>query len=230
MKKCFHDGKYTKSVYLGVQNMKLLLELPYFTLMMVMQIRGISVHNARVWLSRQSKAQKILRLTRGIYMGRDYYNQHKNDPNLVGMIASIVQPHSYLSGEWVLQKYGVMTEGIFNITSVTAKHTREIVNPIGRFVYSHVALPIFDGYSDHEIDGVMVREASPAKALYDYFYLRKTPEGIGDANYSITEDLRLNLDHLGPEVQREFGGWVKKYSSPKMITINNNLRRSGWGL
>ena len=210
--------------------MKLLLELPYFTLMMVRQIKEITAHNGRVWLSRQSKAEKVLRLTKGIYMGRDYYNQHKNDSDLVGMIASIIQPHSYLSGEWVLQKYGVMTEGIFNITSVTVKHTREIVNPIGRFIYSHVASPIFDGYSEREIDKILIREASAAKALYDFFYLRKIPDSIGDDDYSIVEDLRLNLDHLAEEVRSEFGEWVKKYNSPKMIKIQNNLRRSGWGL
>lgn len=209
--------------------MKMLQELPYFTLVMVMQIKGITEHNAKMWLMRHSKAGRIIRLTRGAYMTTDYYNQHKYDPDLIGMIAAIVQPHSYLSTEWVLQKHGVMTEGIFNITSVTVKHTREIVNQVGRFVYNHVSPRVFDGYSEREIDGVVVREASSAKALYDFFYLRKTPASIDEVDYKLVEDLRLNLDHLPIEVSSEFESWVAKYHSPKMVKILKNLRRSGWG-
>lgn len=205
-----------------------LLELPYFNLVMVMQTKGITEHNARVWLSRQSKVKKIIRLTNGIYMGRDYYLKNKDNETFVGLVSSIINPHSYLSGEWVLQKYGVMTEGIFNITSVSTKHTREIVNPIGRFLYNNVSSKVFEGYTETNIDGIIVREASCAKALYDYFYLRKMPEGIMKRNYSIIEDVRLNLSHLNNDFVEEFEGWVGKYQSPKMIKIFHNIRRLGW--
>ena len=209
--------------------MKLLLELPYFTLMMVRQIKEITAHNGRVWLSRQSKAEKVLRLTKGIYMGRDYYNQHKNDSDLVGMIASIIQPHSYLSGEWVLQKYGVMTEGIFNITSVTVKHTREIVNPIGRFIYSHVASPIFDGYSEREIDKILIREASAAKALYDFLH---PLYGVGDIEHSVNSENLPAGEILHNKIDHKWLRWVNFWSlaivknNPELL--NNPAYKNAW--
>lgn len=208
--------------------MEKLFDLPYFTLTMVMQMKGASAHNARVWLSRQNKANRIIRLTNGVYMSRDKYERYRDNPSFVGMVANIIQPHSYLSGEWVLQKYGVMTEAIFNVTCVTTKHTREIENTVGRFIYTNITDKLFEGYSEKVMDGVTLREASAAKALYDLLYLRKTPSRIKEDAYSLSEDLRLNLPHLDRSVKMEFEEWVNKYQSPKMKLISDNLRRSGW--
>jgi predicted transcriptional regulator of viral defense system len=208
--------------------MELLINLPYFTLVMVMQVRGVNDHNAKIWLGRMVGRGEVIRLTRGKYMSHKYYLSHKHESSFVGMVANIIQPQSYLSEAWVLQKYGVMTEGIFNITSVTTKHTREIVNKIGRFVYYHIDDKYFDGYVETEVGGMPVREARVGKALYDYLYLRKLPSRMGDEGYTITEDLRLNLGHLGNEVRREWEGWVEKYRSPKMKRIMNNIGRSVW--
>lgn len=206
-----------------------LLRLPYFNLVMVMQVRGITEHNARIWLSRQSKAGKLIRLIRGLYMPREYYLRHLDSPDLVGVVAAAIQPHSYLSDAWVLQKHGIMTEGIFNVTCVSTKHTREIVNEIGRFVYYHINPKYFEGYTEEERMGGVVREATVGKALYDYLYLRKIPAGMEEEGYSVVEDLRLNTEHLGPDVRVEFEGWVSKYGSTKMKKLSKNMRRVGWG-
>lgn len=205
-----------------------LRDLPYFNLVSVMQLLSINEHNGRVWLSRQSKAGRIVRLVKGKYILKEVLLVEQANPDFVGMVANIVQPHSYLSGAWVLQKYGVMSEGIFNITSVTSKHTREIVNDVGRFVYYHMDDKYFEGYSEKDVRGVVVREASLAKALYDYLYLRKMPERIDEKEFSIIEDLRLNLGHVEQAMKDEFESWVKRYQSPKMQKILRNMRRSEW--
>jgi hypothetical protein len=45
-----------------------------------------------------------------------------------------------------------------------------------------------------EAYGVPYAQASAAKALFDYLYLRPLPAVLEPQRYNLVEDLRLNLD------------------------------------
>jgi len=104
----------------------------------VNQLTGGSMASTRLLLSRQEESGKVFRIKRGYYMTREFWLQNKHDLNFTAMISAIIQPHSYLTGVWVLQKYGVMTEGIYLVTAATLKHTRSISNKLASFHYFHI--------------------------------------------------------------------------------------------
>jgi len=202
--------------------------LPYFTLQAVSQIAGTSLQATRQLLARQEKSGKIIRLKRGCYMSREFWLMHKNDLDFMAMISVILQPQSYLTGAWVLQKYGVMTEGIYSVTAVTTKHTRVITNKIATFYYAHIANKLFNGYEEINYCGVSCREATAAKALFDYLYLRHEPGGLREKNFDLAEDERLNIDDCKKGRINEFLSYIKMSSLPKMGRIAKNLKENVW--
>lgn len=202
--------------------------LPYFTIQAANQIAGTSLQATRQLLSRQERTGKIIRLKRGYYMSREYWLMHKNDLDFMAMTAAILQPQSYLSGAWVLQKYGVMTEGIYSVTAVTTKHTRVITNKIATFYFSNIADKLFNGYKEIMYGGVICREAKAAKALFDYFYLRHEPSGIKEKNFDLAENERLNINDWNQSRINELLRYIKMSKSPKMNRIANNLKNNVW--
>lgn len=197
-----------------------LATLPYFTLETARQISELSPPAARQLLSRWTKAGKIIRLRRGCFMPREFWLEHKNTPDFIALVSGIIQPHSYLTGTWILQKYGVMTEGIYSVTAATAKHTRVIRNPIATFYYTHIRGKLFTGYNETNYAGLSCREATAAKALFDYFYFKNEPATI--------ESERLNLSHWGKKMKAEFFSYITLSGSPKMRRIAKNLQENLW--
>ena len=126
-----------------MKSLEQLAHLPYFTIQAVNQLISGSMASTRLLLSRQEELGKVLRIKRGYYMTREFWLQNKNSLDFTAMVAVIVQPHSYLTGVWVLQKYGVMTEGIYLVTAASLKHTRSVSNKLGNFHYFHIQETFF---------------------------------------------------------------------------------------
>lgn len=202
--------------------------LPYFTIQSVNQLTGGSMASTRLLLSRQEEAGKIIRLKRGYYMAREFWLGNKNDENFIALVSSIIQPHSYLTGAWVLQKYGVMTEGIYAVTAATIKHTRSISNKLANFHYFHIKEKLFIGYTEINFAGIVCREATAAKALFDFFYFKSEHPAIRDKRYDLAEDERLNLFDWDNKMKAEFFRLTEKSGSPKMKRIAVNLQRKIW--
>lgn len=209
-------------------NLEKLDYLPYFTVQAAVQLSGVSMQATRQLLSRWEKNGKIFRLKRGLYMTRDFWLMHKNEADFMALVATIIQPQSYLTGAWVLQKYGVMTEGIYSVTAATTKHTRVVANKLATFYYSHIAEKLFKGYKDLNYSGIICREATAAKALFDYFYLHSEPGGIREKNFDLAEDERLNLLDWNKNQRDEFFNYIKVSGSPKMKRIADNLKVGVW--
>ena len=202
--------------------------LPYFTIQSVNQLTGGSMASTRLLLSRQEESGKVFRIKRGYYMTREFWLQNKHDLNFTAMISAIIQPHSYLTGVWVLQKYGVMTEGIYLVTAATIKHTRSISNKLASFHYFHIQEKLFNHYQETNFAGIVCREATAAKALFDYFYFKSEPPAIRDKNFDLAEDERLNLEEWDSKMKTEFLQLTEKSKSPKMKRIAANLSRKIW--
>jgi predicted transcriptional regulator of viral defense system len=206
-------------------------QLPYFTIAGFRQLLrddGNNDQRARELLSRWGQKGYVLPLKRGVYMTRRFYELHRGEPDFSPAVSAILQPQSYVSLEFVLQRAGVLTEATYPVTAVTTKNTRTIENELGTFVFRHIRVPLYDGFKQRIYHGMFYFIASSAKALFDYFYLRPLPRAFRNRHLDLAEELRLNLDSFVANEQAEFAGFVGRSASEKMHFILDNLRRTVW--
>jgi predicted transcriptional regulator of viral defense system len=209
--------------------LRLFENIPYFTLESFKQAtRMESPHQVRVLLHRWGQAGHILPLKKGLYMTRHFYEQHRADYLFSGAVGAILLPQSYLSLEYILQQHNLLTEVTYPITCVTTKNTRKIVNPIGTFWYRHIRIDLYRGFTITEYFGIRIAQASVAKALFDYLYLRPLPAAYRKLKINLAEELRLNLDEFSLRDREEFSLFVEESQSRKMMDILNNFRSNAW--
>lgn len=205
--------------------------LPYFTIEGFKQVLGVGedeAQRARELLARWANQGHILRLKRGVYMTRQFYLMHQGEASFRPAVSAIILPQSYLSLQYVLQRAGVLTEATFPVTGVTYKKPRTIENVLGTFDYRHIQRKLYSGFTYAEYHGVIYQTASSAKALFDFFYYYPLPRDYRSSKISLAEDLRLNVDELSLEDQKEFTGYITKTDSSKMNYVLENLRRHVW--
>lgn len=210
--------------------------LPYFTIEGFRQIAGndaVDDAHARTALYRWVKAGHMIALKKGVYMHRRFYEQHRQDAAFAPAVSSILLPQSYLSLEYVLQQHGILTEITYPVTAITIKNTRTVVNSLGTFVYRHIQPELYYGFQIMEAYGVPYAQASVAKALFDYLYLRPLPADLEPQRYNLAEDLRLNVEEFTREEREEFAGYVLKSETirkggVKMRHVLNNLEVHVW--
>jgi predicted transcriptional regulator of viral defense system len=203
--------------------------IPYFTLEGFKQAAEMeSPHQVRTLLHRWGQAGHILQLKKGTYMTRTFYEQHRADYLFSAAVSAILMPQSYLSLEFILQQHNLLTEVTYPITCITTKNTRRIVNPIGTFWYRNIRDNLYRGFAITEYFGIRIAQASVAKALFDYLYLRPLPASYRNIKINLAEELRLNLDELSPTDREEFPLFVEASKSLKMMDILNNFRSNVW--
>lgn len=205
--------------------------IPYFTITGFKQILNADEsgnQRVREMLSRWVKNGHIIRLKKGIYMTQRFYERHQDHASFRPAVSAIIVPQSYVSLEYILQRAGVLTEVTYPITAITPKNTKKIENSLGTFIYRHIKDPFYKGFHQENFFGVLINQASVAKALFDYIYLRPLPRDLRTHRINYAEELRLNLDGLSSIVRDEFDDYVESSNSPKMSFIRKNLRKSIW--
>ena len=89
-------------------------------------------------------------------------------------------------------------------------------------------LCLYTGFVQQEFYGVLFSQATVAKALFDYVYLRPLPRSLRTHKFALAEDLRLNIDLLSSQDWTEFANYVDLSASPKLSFISENFRRTVW--
>jgi predicted transcriptional regulator of viral defense system len=203
--------------------------IPYFTLEGFKQASGMEApHQVRTLLHRWGQAGHILQLKKGVYMTRTFYEQHRADYPFSAAVSAILMPQSYLSLEFILQQHNLLTEVTYPITCITTKNTRRIVNPIGTFWYRNIRDNLYRDFAITEYFGIRIAQASIAKALFDYLYLRPLPASYRNPKINLAGELRLNLDELSTMDRDDFSRIVEESTSRKMTDILNNFRSNVW--
>ena len=176
----------------------------------------------KIILSRYAKAGKIIRLKKGLYVSRGYIDSLKKKDNLSKyseFMANILYNPSYLSLDWVMYENNLLTESPKNFTSISLAKTAVFSNELGNFFYHKIKRDLFLGYVVFKKGEFTIFKATPAKALFDFLYLRKNfltdKKAIGE--------LRLNLENFREKDWPELEKYVKLEKSKKMRTIFNNL-------
>jgi hypothetical protein len=97
-----------------------------------------------------------------------------------------------------------------------------IENKMGTFTYRNIKQTLYNGFIILQYMGIPFSQATVAKALFDYLYLRPSP------SYDLAEDLRLNLDDRSQDEQDEFAEIVATSKSRKMDQVLHHLRKTVW--
>ena len=213
------------------ENLSSLESFPYFTIEAVKQLLGdesVAAGTIQTALYRWMKAGQIIQLKKGVYMTRRFFEQHRADADFAPMVSTILIPQSYLSLEYVLQRSAILTEMTYPITAVTLKQTRVFENKLGTFTYRNIKADVYQGFIFSEYMGIPIAQATVAKALFDFLYLRPWKGSKRLAGYDLVEDLRLNLEDFSENDQVEFSTFVEISKSKKMDQILKNLRKTVW--
>lgn len=205
--------------------------LPYFTVEGVKQLfddNSKAAGTIQTALYRWMKAGHVIQLKKGVYMTRRFHEFHRPDADFSMAVSAILIPQSYISLEFILQRNAILTEVTYPISAITLKNTRMIDNSFGTFTYHHIKGELYRGFTISDYYGIPFAQASVAKALFDFLYLRPWTGSRRASTYNLAEDLRLNLEEFSAADQYEFAGYVESSQVLKMDHILKNLRRTVW--
>lgn len=199
--------------------------LPYFTTQTAVQLSSNTKGSTQVLLTRLAQKGQIIRLKKGVYITRDFYLKNQSQPYFSNLISNIIQPNSYLSCQYVLQKHNILTQATYGVTAITSKNTQQIENKIDNFDYKHIKKDLYLGYQIKYHHQIACARATPPKALFDFFYFHSIPTTVLNGK-SLVDDYRLNLNHWPTKYWHQLEKYVKLADSPKMSAIFKNLQKN----
>ncbi|MFH0755564.1 MAG: hypothetical protein V1910_02775 [bacterium] len=191
--------------------------LPYFQLDDLVGIES-NKNYLKILLSRYKKKGKIISLKKGVYTTKEYIdNIQKSDKFSFysEFISGILYKQSYLSLDYVLYKHNILTEIPVNFTLITKNKTAYFSNSFGNFFYHKIKNNLFCGFEILQKGDFIIYEATKAKALFDFLYLRKNL--IFDKKTA--KELRLNLKMFNLLNKKELIKYIKIEGSKKMKDI-----------
>ncbi|MDO9528910.1 MAG: hypothetical protein Q7J27_07110 [Syntrophales bacterium] len=144
----------------------------------------------------------FLKIRNGLYALRDDQPQEE-------VIANRLYAPSYISFEYALNRYDIIPEIVYAVTSATTRITREFVVNNKSFAYSHIKKQAYRGYKTEKIEGVTVLIAEPEKALADYLYF------VDLKRKTLNE--RLNVRKLKKKVIMEYTRLFGRESLIKLV-------------
>lgn len=196
-------------------------DLPFFSIEDLSSI-GVEKKYTKILLYRLVKSEEILRLKKGVYVSRKYLDRAEKENKInsyLEFIAVSLYDPAYLSMEYILSEYGILTENTQAFTLISKNKTKKFINALGLFNYKHTKERLFLGFKIIKKDGFLVSKTTAAKALFDFLYLRK--KTILDKNAFLA--LRLNTHNLKKEDLDEVRKYAEIEGSKKMKEITNYL-------
>jgi len=197
--------------------------LSYFDIETLNQVINVSRNSLYANIKRWIKAGRIIQLKKGLYVTNQYLNQVRNKQIYLEFLANKLKSPSYLSLQYVLQKYDILSESVFGLTSITLQKPKDYTNSLAVFSYRSIRRGLYCGYKIISADGFTIREATKAKALFDYLYLKLIRADFRDIN--LLDSFRLKLDEFTNQEKKEFTRYcreanVKKYQELPQLLFN----------
>lgn len=176
--------------------------------------------NIKYWL----KNKELIAIKRGSYIIREKYDKEpKKDLYLEYLANQLLQP-SYLSLEYVLAKYQILTESVSAITCMTTKTGREVVNQLGSFRYYSLSKDLFRGYKVKYFYNSPIAEATKSKALFDFLYLRFLKER--PVNKESIKNLRLNWENINKTEFSKAYDYLKYTKSQRVKKVFEIIKKT----
>lgn len=175
------------------KNLDLLSSLDFFTKETLKQMepdKDALDFNIKSW----QKSGKIISVKKGIYLLRERWEKEQDKQSFLEYLANKIYQPSYLSGEYVMAKYGLLTEAVYGLSSVTTAKTKTWRNQLGGFSYYSISPKLYLGYEVTKFYSAPVLAASKSKAIFDFLYfrfLRNNP-----INLQEVRELRINWERV----------------------------------
>lgn len=175
--------------------------------------------NIKYWL----KNKKIIQLKKGLYVLMARYQQESQKDLYLEYIANQLLAPSYVSLEYVLAKYQLLSEPVNAITSITSKTTREVVNNLGAFRFYSITSSLFTGYEVKYFYNSPILIASKAKALFDFLYLRFLKQK--PISEQALLNLRINWENLNQKELKELIRWLLSVKNKKINQLAKIIKK-----
>jgi len=203
-----------------------LTDLPYYTKQNLSLALGKNPDALDYWIKKLIKNQALIPLKKGLYVSSYYLDLIKakgKTEDYLEYLAGVVRSPSYLSLEYALSKYGLIPEAVFAITSITTKSTRSYQTALTSFYYRNLKTELFSGFIEKKLEKQTIKMALPAKALFDYLYLKKFSSPAEMKSYLLSEG-RINWTVFENNDRKEFTQYTKLSASKKMLAIDKILK------
>lgn len=199
----------------GIKYQKELETLPYFNKKTAALLIGKKGKNLDKKIEQLKRKKYLLSLKKGTYVSSLFVEKLTDKKLYLEHLANVLRYPSYISLEYALSECGLVPEGVATITSVSLKSGRVFENSLASFVYKNVKAELFSGFVQKSFLDKKINFASPAKALFDFLYLKK----LSNPKQELKEDLRINWTNFAQADFKEFSQYVKKSQSLKMSKI-----------
>jgi len=207
----------------GIKYQEKLEKLPLFNKKTAQILIGKTGNNLDKKIQRLLDKEYLINIKNGWYVSQPYINKIQNLEAYKEYLANQLRKPSYLSLEYVLSKYGLIPEAINSWTSITQKSTRQYENKFGNFIYQNIKKRLFYGYEKRMNSVYQIYEATKAKALFDFLYLKiNLSENL---EYELNEGLRINWGEFSAKDMLRISQYVKKADSKKMNTILSIIKQ-----
>jgi len=133
---------------------------PYFTFADIRKIALLADPSLKISLNRLVKTGELKKITKGVYT-LDLVNMDWEN------FACTKYAPSYLSFEWALNQYDILSQQSYALTLATVKRSHTISTPTYQIIYHHLQPQHFWGYNKK--NNYLIAE--PEKAFLDLAYL-----------------------------------------------------------
>jgi len=207
-----------------INNLSILNSASFFTKNTLKSVIGGNEVAFSANVARWIEKGNIIQLKKGVYVTKEYWQLCPDKQSYGELVANILKKPSYLSGEYVLQKYGVLSESVFSITSITRKKTKVYTNKLGTFSYSNIKKDLFTGFNLIPKSGYEIKEATKVKALFDYLYYRL--RSVSEINQEVVDSFRLNLADFKKNDWDGLQGFIELSANKKFTNLIPYLKET----
>ncbi len=198
--------------------------LPYFTINQL-NFFTKNKNTALVTVSRWLKSGFIKKIRNSLYVSSKKILEYSYKNQLNSFVefsaTNLIYVPSYLSREYILFKYWILTENVYDFTLVSIKKTFTFKNDFWVFEYKSIKKDYFWDYNIVKKWDFLIYEASIEKALFDYFYFKRWI--VWEKSYFLA--LRLNLEKIN---FKKFKKLIKKYDNKKLQKAFIYLEKIKW--
>jgi len=207
------------------KKLKLVQTLPYFTKNTLRTISSDLDNTLDVSIRRMLGRGQLIKLKNGFYTTEYYFNKNGHKPEYREFISSVLSQPSYLSLEYVLGEYDILTEETQAFTAITLKSSRSYENKLGSFLYKNIPESFFVGFEARIFAHNTYLIASKAKALFDYLYSLSSVLDLSVDGYDVVEERRLKIELLNHNDWDEFSTYLRIKKGKKASLIKEKLKK-----
>jgi predicted transcriptional regulator of viral defense system len=169
--------------------------------------------NIKYWV----KKGDLIRIKKGRYILKSFLEKEEDKESYLEYLANKIYQPSYLSCEYVMQKYGLLTEAVYGITSITTRKTKTFTNQLGQFTYYSITPSLFFDFEIKKYRNADILIAKKQKAIFDFLYLRFLKNA--EISEKAVEELRINWENFNKGELAELKIYGKKSKNQRIIRL-----------